>query len=506
MSLFAFLARRALALVVVLFAGVFPLAVQAAPRGFISTQDRHFVDDAGGKVIFRGFNLQAKAPPFQVVTAATDLDPLYRHGANFLRFNFVWEAAEPEKGVYDEAYFAYYDRVIQWAWARGLYVLIDFHNNAYSRHAAKGCGSGFPRWAVEPAVTPVTPAVNGSCVFSSAMMQAMLSRNNQVLWERFMTDADGVRSRFFALTRRLAETYREHPAVIGFDLNEPMVFEPILRYNERLSNAFFNEWHQQIQAVSPRYITFWGDSPFQFIFLNRPPAFDLPAGGQVSFDAHFYEPGASGFGRPVTGTARSINAIIATREAYRMPVLVGEYGANLKGMNNQLFQYQMDGVLRHFDQAFLSSARWNYTPHWTPARKDNFHDEDFSCFDDKRQWRPSCAPRASVQRVAGEPLSVEIHHRGESRFFIPLLPGLSDRNRYTDTLVDFRWKHEPSAGMTRIFADRAIIFGGQVVRISTEGEVQCRWDAQERYVECTSPTGGEKRVILSADPVPAGGA
>src|SRR5690606_26929290 len=156
------------------------------------------------------------------------------------------------------------------------------------------------------------PKPNGDCVFTTAMMQAMLSADNYTIWQDFMNDQYGARTRFFELTRLLAEHYADHPAVIGFDLNEPMVFKPLLQYDSVLANRFFNQWHQFIQSVNPRYITFFGDSPFQFIFINQPPHLDIPAAGPVSFDAHFYEPGASGFGAPLFGTANSIRAIAAT--------------------------------------------------------------------------------------------------------------------------------------------------------------------------------------------------
>ncbi len=465
----------------------------------ISTDAKHFVDERGAKIIFRGYNLQQKAPPFQPITRAEDLDPLQDMGANLVRFNFIWEAAEPQAGVYDEAYFDYYDRVIQWAWARGMYVLIDFHNNAYSRYAAKGCGSGFPRWALSPDVIPAEPKAMGECVFTSAMMGAMLSKANYTLWHDFMTDKHGVRTRFFALTQKLAEKYANHPAVIGFDLNEPMVFKPKLKYDSDTANQFFNTWHQHIQQINPRYITFWGDSPFQFIFINQPPHLDVPATGQVSFDAHFYEPGASGFGLPVFGTRHNVDAIARTRDKYNIPVLVGEFGANLKGTHNQYFQYQMDQVLRQFDQEMLSSARWNYTPHWNPVNKDHFHDEDFSCFDENHQPRMTCAPRASLQVLSGELIEIDIHHRGEAKFFFPWFPSLSDRYQYEDTRVELRWDHVPSQGKTRVFASRAKVFDGAPVRIVAEGEgLDCRYDEAERYIDCQSNLAGKKRLVVEA--------
>lgn len=464
----------------------------------ISTQGKHFVDEHGAKIIFRGYNIQSKAPPFQPIQSANELDILQDMGANLIRLNFVWEAAEPEPGFYDPDYFDYYDRVIDWAWQRGMHVLIDFHNNAFSRYAAKGCGSGFPRWALSPDVLPVEPRTDGSCIFNSAMLQAMLSADNYTHWRDFMTDRRGVRTRFFELTRLLAEKYADHPAVIGFDLNEPMVFQPILQYDSALANVFFNDWQQFIMAIDPRYITFFGDSPFQFIFINQPPHLDIPPTGQVSFDAHFYEAGASSLGRPLFGTATSINAIVATREKYGIPVLVGEFGVNLKGRHNHDFQYQMDQVLRHFDREQLSSTRWNYTPHWNPVQKDHFHDEDFSCFDDQDQVRESCAPRASLQQLSGDLISIDIHRKGEAKLFIPLVPRLSDRLQYSDTRVDIRWQHQPEQGATRIFAARQRVFGGGTVTIETEGDdLHCRYDEDERYVQCTSAIAGEKRVVIS---------
>lgn len=474
----------------------------AIPAHAISTNGHHFINDQGAKIIFRGYNVQTKAPPFQPIQTAADLDPLYDGGANLIRFNFIWEAAEPEPGVYDQSYFDYYDRVIQWAWDRGIYVLIDFHNNAYSRFAAKGCGAGFPAWALSPDVIPAEPKPMGDCAFASSMMQAMLSKDNYSNWHDFMTDAHGVRSRFFALTRLLAERYSSHPAVIGFDLNEPMVFKSGLKFDDDTANQFFNEWQRFLQSINPRFITFWGGSPFQFIFVNKPPRLDLPASGQVSFDAHFYEPGASGFGMPLFGTRGNVNAIAATRDRYNIPVLVGEFGANLKGSHNQYFQYQMDQVLRQFDQEMLSSARWNYTPHWNPIDRDHFHDEDYSCFDDKKQYRQSCAPRASLQQLSGDLISLDIHHKGESKFFIPLFPALSDKNQYTETRVDLRWQHVPSQGETRVFASRHMIFDGAQVSIETQGDdLQCQYDQQERYVICSSNNAGEKHLVIQAKPI-----
>src|SRR4051795_5400850 len=91
-----------------------------------------FRDATGGAVILRGVNVagNAKVPPFRGITDEAQLDPLPGWGVNVLRLLFIWEAYEPSSGTYDEAYLADYLRVVRAAGARGLYVIVDFHQDA----------------------------------------------------------------------------------------------------------------------------------------------------------------------------------------------------------------------------------------------------------------------------------------------------------------------------------------------------------------------------------------
>ena len=124
-----------------------------------------FADGAGRTVILRGVGVggNAKVPPFQAITSTSQLDPLPGWGVNAVRLLFTWEAYEPTNGGYDASYLSYITGVVDDAWKRGIYVVVDFHQDAYSRYALGGCGEGFPSWALPPTVTPAKPDNGTAC-------------------------------------------------------------------------------------------------------------------------------------------------------------------------------------------------------------------------------------------------------------------------------------------------------------------------------------------------------
>src|SRR4051794_25532343 len=109
--------------------------------------DGHWIRDAdGGVVILRGVNTagNAKLPPFRPLADPRVFDPLAGWGRTVARLLFTGEAYEPAAGVYDESYLDYFAGVVDAAGAHGLRVIVDFHQDAYSRFSVNGCGEGFP--------------------------------------------------------------------------------------------------------------------------------------------------------------------------------------------------------------------------------------------------------------------------------------------------------------------------------------------------------------------------
>ena len=125
--------------------------------------DGQQIKDADGRVVLlRGVNTSgdSKVPDFMPLKNESMLDPLPEWGINTLRLLFTWEAYEPTRCNYDQAYMQYYEQVVEWAEERNMYVIVDFHQDAYSRYTINGCGEGFPEWAVFSEITPAVPMIS----------------------------------------------------------------------------------------------------------------------------------------------------------------------------------------------------------------------------------------------------------------------------------------------------------------------------------------------------------
>lgn len=138
----------------------------------IRAQGMWFKDAEGRTLILRGVNLggSSKIPytprvelsdprfyndrkvsfvgrPFPLEEADEHFTRLREWGLSFLRLVVTWEAIEhPGPGEYDNAYLDYLCAVIQKAGAYGFQILIDPHQDVWSRFTG---GDGAPGWTLE---------------------------------------------------------------------------------------------------------------------------------------------------------------------------------------------------------------------------------------------------------------------------------------------------------------------------------------------------------------------
>lgn len=119
---------------------------------------------------FRGVNLPAKIPsyghqpdifysqkkhvsfidmPFPLNTARQHFQRLSNYGFNLLRLNVTWEAVMHEgPGIIDKEYLNYLSSLLDMAAESGLYVIIDPHQDVWSRFTG---GDGAPWWTLDAA-------------------------------------------------------------------------------------------------------------------------------------------------------------------------------------------------------------------------------------------------------------------------------------------------------------------------------------------------------------------
>lgn len=170
------------------------------PPKSLTKSGKWIVDEYGRVVITHGFNIAQKTTPFYPnFLTEDDAKFLRSQGFNVARISFHWVAAEPQPGVYDEAYIRNLLGVNAMLAKYGIHTLIDFHHNGYS-----GARGGAPSWATF-----------GS--FQSAF---------QAFWEnKPAADGVGIQDRFVKLWAHIAQVVKTDPAagnIIGFDpLNEP---------------------------------------------------------------------------------------------------------------------------------------------------------------------------------------------------------------------------------------------------------------------------------------------
>ena len=429
----------------------------------LRAEDGHFRDPAGRVVLLRGINVagNSKVPPYLPIGAATDLDPLQDWGLNVVRLLVNWEAYETSPGVYDDVYLTAITDAADAAWARGVYVVIDFHQDGFSRYLAGGCGDGFPQWAHPSSMSLDTPDNGAACV--NWGVQMTLDARVHDAFGAFYADTDGNRTRFLALWTRLAAHFSTHEGVIGYDvINEPWGWEDseLLPLYEDAAVAIRGQHPDAILFIEGHVTTNGGTQS------SLPqPSFD-----NFAWSPHFYEGLVlqthiwSGL---TTVTDNGFNTMNARATDWNVPLFIGEFGTHGDTWNGKAY---VDLQYERMNDHFASGAQWNYTPGWDPTHKDGWNDEDLSVTDDTGTLRPNFRPRGYPRAIAGRPTAL---------------------SETEDELV-LTWTHEPAKGATELFFPDA----SPTVQESGPG-LGCTWDAASRVASCTSATAGAMTVTIT---------
>ena len=149
----------------------------------------------------------------------SDLVQMAALGFNSLRLPLSWSLLEPERGRFSQAYVDRAAQVVDWARALGMYVIIDMHQNAYSRYVGPGKGvdlsanSGAPAWAT---ITDGLP--------SQLLLPNQREANPAVIeaFNNFWYNRAGIQDEYIAAVSVLAKRFKDDSTVAGYSIfNEP---------------------------------------------------------------------------------------------------------------------------------------------------------------------------------------------------------------------------------------------------------------------------------------------
>jgi endoglycosylceramidase len=274
-------------------------------------------------------------------------------GLEHVRLLVMWEGLEPARAAYDDEYLAKLKALAVAAGERGLHVIVDFHQDLFSR--ALG-GDGAPSWTV-PEEAPFAP---GRSWFFGYLTRPEVGR----AFERFWRDADGLRSSMLACVRRVMQAMAEVPAVIGYDVfNEPMgSVEALLggALERRSLPAFYAACACARDELDPTRLLFIEPSPFAA--FGVPVRLPRMSARNLVFAPHVYDAAAILAGRYVPALSlfpSSLRHLGRVARRLEAPLFIGEFGV-LNGVRGG--ERMMEDECRLLDRAFASWTVWHYNP------------------------------------------------------------------------------------------------------------------------------------------------
>ena len=349
--------------------------------GTAAPTQRFLTDDQGRALILHGVNVasSAKTTPLRVPAQFEEADAAAlaeRWGFNFVCYLVSWDGLEPTPGVIDTAYLDRIQTRLDWFAAHGIHVLVDMHQDVYS---ISTCGNGFPDWAIRSdgiAMEPCYP------VWSANYNQPAVVRAFDNFWAYDQGAHADLQDHYTNAWKVLAERFRDHPAVIGYDLiNEPhpgsawgydvgsleeLYRDQYTAFDTQKLAPFYQRCIDAIRSVDPdtyiffepRYGTPGDGSPSYLPKLDDPRTGD----DRLVLAPHFYSIAYEATSMYAPGNDATMRFEARRREemlALGTPLVIGEWGFD-QGFPGAT-QY-MDDVHAMADSLMAGWAYWSWDP------------------------------------------------------------------------------------------------------------------------------------------------
>ncbi|MFT3773639.1 MAG: cellulase family glycosylhydrolase [Minicystis sp.] len=380
-------------------AGTCSLSAPALPDTRLHADGTRLRDALGRVVILRGVNAGGRSKftpfvPFDFAEGGFDaalaayLDRAEAWGLDALRVPFTWAAVEPVQGMDDDAYLARYDALLDGAWKRGMYTIVDFHQDIY---AEVFCGDGFPAWTVPDP----KPAPHHDCPsWSTAYFN---DDGVKAAFDAFWASGSPVQAAYASMWDRMAARYKDRPGVIGFELlNEPgWGTQNLDQFEATTLTDFFSTMIARVQKTAPSSLVFFDatgpDAGVAATSLKR------PTGEGIVFAPHYYQLSALG---GISGDPARVRLDLAKWQnqarQWDVPVLLGEFGIVNTAAEPAAF---MTAHFDALDALGMHGTQWEYS-----VAKEDWNSEDLSLVraDGTENAMAAAIVRAYPRAVAGD--------------------------------------------------------------------------------------------------------
>ena len=216
--------------------------------------------------------VEADKPAYQQSTApgsSDDFAQMRELGFNVIRLVLNWSQLEPRPGVYSATYLQRVEQVVGWAHQQGIYVILDMHQDQYSRFilpgkqskmpsgcTSSGGGDGAPAWAVFTDGKPAC-ALFGESDLNPAESAAFYNfwHNHTVASPRGASPGTGLEDHYIGALVALARTFEHNSTVVGYEvMNEPQPGSlsslPLENLYQAASQDLFPFYQRVIEALT----------------------------------------------------------------------------------------------------------------------------------------------------------------------------------------------------------------------------------------------------------------
>jgi endoglycosylceramidase len=371
--------------------------------------------------------IQAGLPEYQqsdLANSDNDLAQMRGLGFNFIRLPVNWSQLEPTPGQYNTTYINRIAQVVQWAGQQGIYVLIDMHEDSYSRFTPEsapvtfpplitgtqesgGHADGAPPWAVMADDVPAESVLGEGelntyveAAFTNFWLNAVPTNAAGKSLPQGEAPGPGLQDHYIGAVAALATRFKDNPTVVGYDImNEPLpglaavpgVFDQgyLYPFYRRVIDAITGVNNGAICPVGTSYAAACGYRSLgindtRHLFFVEPMALrnltDVAVGLSLPFTTYpniVYEPHAythvftvdteipGGVVSKVYPLSYSQAMITATAEARAIggALFIGEYG-NSNSDDSTILSQETAAI----DQAGVGSSLWAWKGNCNPGQ------------------------------------------------------------------------------------------------------------------------------------------